>query len=516
MHPFDRVVDAVADRSPKFNRFMLKEFVEKSLARSPEFIDETLRLGMDLSNNVVKYTGYRVLDPITRVKRELAMGNSKTYLYLVASELLLVEFNFEYRGQKYHPSPVIYTPYIHQGLLNVRGKRYAIFHGISGQTFTRVKDKKKDGIEVRPIRSPLFFDRRVTYTPVAVDGTTFPMEFGITCKVHWKKKKKIGKRRSEPTVIGYLLAKFGFLGTLEKFGLTGDDVSFVEWPDRTDAAHYYFTASAEPNMGIHLKVRKGIMENSLYSKLVANILYVLNTNDTHKLREMYDEDGYPYMVMLGLLYSPKADRVKAHTEAEAHLPSVDLFIDPITRERFHHFGWTDIDDMYDLMVHLFKHIEEYLINDTAQDMLKKRFDIVDGVLVKAYAPLIVGNSYDTHQKTQLREQEVKRLLRFSPMAIERALNSTNSPDRIIKPSPSIYGDNWLASCGIHKITRSGSSQQRFDPSSAVVVSIMAITGGDLNVTGMVNPFCPIDQYGGVVVPDYYKYIEGLNKYLPKY
>lgn len=510
-----KIVQAVADRMPRINRFVAEDYAKQTMDSSIAFIDTAFSDAVRWGRNLIEYQKWEVLSPEERVRWEFEEAAKKNKLSLAVSERVLVRFDFVF--EKHKESAYLYVLYVHDGTLVIRGKRYAIHLGISERVFARVHNKDKDGIIVRPIRARLEFNRKVKVRYPSVTSNEIVSDFVVTTVLHHKPSKK---RACDTTVLLYLLCKFGFWAVMKRVGgLTEKDIGFRDYPDMTKADDYdYFVAckkSKDPN--VHLYVRRDLLEQPHVKRIVTNLLYTLTYFDFQTIDDLYDPQGKFWRIVLGvILYKPLL-HAKAKADADTHISSVDTFIDPISRERFKAFG-VNVDDIYQLLYYVLFEIDRIMVNSATNDLYTKRIDIVDGILIASYATSIFRRFYKTNQRPTLQLREVKAALKINPMAIEEAFSSRRGWSQSmqnISPSPQIFGDNQYLSCAMFKLRPSARPMERAHPSVATVECIVAYAGNQVNINGIWNPYITVDPATGAILrPPQADELDPLKKFLP--
>lgn len=514
MSTMDKIILDIADNMPKFNEYALKTFVRKQINSAPDFIDMVYREAVKLVNGVVVYHGYDILTPTERIEYELNVPQAKKPMLQVAiSELQLVRFKFTYDGVYYYTH--FYTPYLLHDMLVVNGKHYGLIKTITDQVFSHTKN---GGLQVRPIRHLLEFNRSRQFRLTSVHRGVLSSEFIIQAGL-WHKRKQ-GKRLCDFTVLHYLLCKYGFTNTMLKFGLSGDDIKFTDYVGPNDDQEYdYFAARISPKKGVidlYLRVRSTLLVDTTIRKLVANLLYLLTHFGFQTVETLMTPDGHDFRVMLGRILNAQGshDESKARSDADNHIVSVDHFIDPLTKARFHTFG-LKVDNIYDLLLYIFVEIDRFLVNSIPNDLLTKRIDVIEGTLIPAFASTIFRAFYNCQGKIRLQKRDIQQLFYNRPMAVAEIYSSRRrSSPRTVNPHPEQYGDNWLLASGIFKLRPGGTSSERFHPSMCVVESIIAFTGATPGMTGLINPYCTIGPEGGFIRPDYAEDVEEILQYLP--
>lgn len=515
-----RLVKAIADASPKFNTFLLVDYPRQSIEAIPADIDRAWRYGLKMIDPSLTYVSYEVVRPHERARIEMDGKTGRTIAGSV-SEVLLVKYRFTHTNkdtkESREYSSFFYTPFMKDRTLVIRGKRMAVVLGVTEQVFSRLPEKSGDGVMIRPIRAPVKFGRRET---IRISAVGDPYKFHEFILIGYLYSKSTGKRALETTVLLYLNSKFGFNATVERLGLNVEDFTFV--PDLNKAelgTHYFFPASKTSKSGtvdVFLRVRKQAMSKQIARKFVANLLYTLQSFNLHSVSDLMDPQGTVYRVMLGKILNPSYGEMQALNSANSHIASIDMLLDPITKERFQKFIPEIGENIYDVLYYVFIHIDQIMVNNLPQDLYSKRIDAASGIFVEAYAKPIYHRLYHAFQKTTLRAKEVVAMLRTRPMAIDAAINAQRGDAaRNINSAPTISNDSWLASCGIAKHRPDGSPKLRFDPSMAVVESVNVFSGNKVGNTGGINPMLQIDKDGRILHPEYCREIDALSPYLPR-
>lgn len=514
---FDDVVKHVSDVCPPFNKFALKDFVQDNINSSPEFPALVFKEGFKFVDSDLEFVDYEIMSPEDRVKFELRSGPGKTSrpkVPLTVSHLRLVRYRVRF-GDQYVYSK-LYTPYMFDDMLYINDKRSMVRKVILEKTFSRVQEKDKDGVSVSPIRVNLTFNRRQTFRIESYITGEFYTHFIVTSRLfHGQIRQKV----CETTIIHYILAKFGFAKALKKFGLNKSEVSFVAEVGKDTDSYEYFAAKATKDKhdggpGLFLRVKKTLLSDDQSLKFIVNLLYVLSFFQIQNIDNVYVEEGSIWKIMLGIIIFEDRQELKAYSNAESHLKSVDYFIDPLTRDRFRTFG-VMIDDIYDLLVYTFRFIDSFMVNNLSQDIYNSRLDVSNGILVESFARRIFTNLYYLAKKTNITVSDVESALRLNPMMFKLATSAKKDDAEHYIAPPEIIGDNFLFAGGLNKIRLGGKAEQRLHPSMLVAESIDAFVGKYIGKTGYLNPYIPTDEHGAILHPDYAEEIDSIAPYLPR-
>lgn len=518
---FNDLVKDIADVCPKFNNFALTEFVRDHIDNSHKFIALAFEEGLKIVPAKIDFLDYTILSPEERVLFELNSKSggkpSRTRIPLAISHLMLVQYRFRFEGEDIYSN--IYTPYMVRNMLYIKDKWTMIRKVILEKTFSRMSERDQDGVSLSPIRVNLKFNRKRTFRVESYTSKQSYNHFIITAKMfHGGGGRKI----CDITIIHYMLAKFGFLKTLKRFGISKSDVSFVtQIGEDTNKFEYFagrkFTDNVENGPGLFLKVKKTLLMEDLPRKFVINVLYVCHFFGIQNIENVYLDKGSIWKVILGILSFSDTAELKAYSNAETHLKSVDTFIDPITKDRLRKFGVMtgDDNDIYDVLVHIFINIDLYMVRYQVQNLYNNRLDVANGIQVGTYAKKIFWDIYSLAKKTNISVRDVKSTMSFNPMMFKMTSSNKKDDSEHYMSPPEIVGDNFLLSGGLNKIRMGGRTEQRLHPSMLVVESIGAFVGKQIGKTGYVNPCLPCTSDGAIYHPDYARDIDAITKYLPK-
>lgn len=499
MSILDDIVQDIRDEMPAFDKFTINGFNDKGINSSPEFLAMIFEQSGLILDGLISLEGYHRLSPEETVAYEFSTTRRHTSIPTTSSSVSLYRYDIRCKGEII---PIyIYTMNMRDGLFWKSGRPIAVMKCLLEKDFARVLDNDKDGISANVIRVNMVFGRKTVHSVEGYYSKEIYRNFVITANLYSGAQHK---RYGMPTIVLYMLAKFGYTKTLEIFGVNPEDLVLTNTlpPDR--ATHEVFVASKEVGYDtpLYMVVKKSLLEDPVASKFVINLNYVLSFHDDMSAKSLYDPDGVNWLVMLGRIYSSDTNPFKNQAVAAGNIASVDYFIDPISRDRFKAFG-INIEDTYDLLQYVFLRIDEITTNSRPEDLHNKRMDVQKSILSEIYGKKITKNVYDLRNKTNPTVDDVKSALRFSRMMFKTGIDRDQKVlgRRLIR-NPEIVGDNYLLAFGLYKLRMGGKPDQALHPSFFTVESGSVMFGKVANETGAINPFLKIDEHGGVVIPDY--------------
>lgn len=506
------LANSVRQRIPQYNRYLLKDFMQEQISEAARFIEIAFIEAVKQLSSAITYVGMRVIPPEERADMEL---DYKKGCPITISELILVEYRFSYNG-KIFPIP-LYVPYLKNDVIVIEGTNYVIQRSIKEQVFS----KTTTGITMKVIRQPIPFYRTSSYRIESLTDSWFSNESVPTTSIH-NQGRTNRRKMIDATIIHYLLCKFGFLGTLARFGLKPDDMMFVEDIAGDDAEYRYFVAKKTKHIrqvDLFLKVRKSCLEDPVISKLAANILYTVTAFVKHSIDDIYEATGAVFRIMLGkIIYGAATAEIQSKNRIDTHIASLDTYLDPITRDRLLSYK-IEVHDIYDVLQYVFKEIDRIFMTTSHTDLYNTRIDVMEELLVETIVKTVYNRWYHVETDAKkLNDKEVRAQLSFP-----RDLVTKLHMSRIVQKNPPAYGDNILVGWLIQKIRQSGlstsgriiqSPDHRFHTSMAAVETLISFSKSNPGAGGAINPFLEITSNGSVIRQDYSNEIDSLQKDLP--
>ena len=506
------LANAIRSKLPQFNRYLIKGFMREQISSAAEFIEIVFKEAVKQLSDAITYVGMRVIPPEECADMELEY---KKGCPITVSELLLVEYIFAYNGK--HISVPLYIPYLKNDVIVIEGTNYVLQRSIKEKVFSRTTS----GITMKVIRQPIPFYRTSSYRIESISGDWYSNESVPTTSIYNQPRSNRSKM-IDASIIHYLLCKFGFLGTLARFGLTSEDMVFVKSVGGDIEEYHYFVgkkAKSLKQVDIFLKVRKHLLSDPIISKLAANILYTITAFQKHHVEDLYEPTGTVFRVMLGkIIYGNTQLDIQCKNKIDTHIKSLDTYLDPITRDRLHSYE-IYVNDIYDMLQYVFKEIDKISLSTSHTDLYNSRVDVMEELLVETIVKSVYTRWYKVETDAKkLKDKDVQKQLNFP-----RDLVAKLHLSRIVQKNPPAYGDNILVGWLIQKIRQSGlstsgriikSPDHRFHPSMAAVETLISFSKSNPGAGGAINPFLQITNNGSVIRQNYSNEIDDLQKDLP--
>lgn len=520
---WDKIIGDVKEQLPPFNRKLLIDYRRDQISQLAEYMDVVYREAVKLveSGNLV-YRGFYRMTPEERVRYLIdstsKVGSSRFKLEILDSEMELVKYVFEYKGQEY--GVFLHLPYLVNDQILISGTSYHFQLPIIERIIYRIPD----GLIVKVMRSPLQFWRSEQYSYTSEEGRLYYDPI-ITVRAHFGAKKR-EKHGIKTSLVLYLLAERGMTRTLETFGIDPSLISFsAEVPEKKDPEREHFIIRNKSGQTMCMAVHRSIFDNLNHRRVVASIHYLLQFFTKHDLSLLYDPEGTIFMIMLGRsIHGMPLKEALAHGNIVNHQKSLTTYLDPFTKVQLINMG-INVEDVYDLFVYVFNNMDDLVLNHSPSDLFEKKIAVNELILSKTIR-LTFREFYDLCKKEQRAPGD---------QAIRRSLKRLSRPIVAIhecgaRSNPPIYNDNWLAAIGGKKVRQAANQQaggQRgrkkgnlltsrehyYHPSMMVVESALSIPASSPGVGGDINPYVPITDDGCFIMPEWAKDIYGLLPFL---
>ena len=517
MRMWEAMKRAVKADIPPFNDYMLKEFRVEQMAQCVERMDMIIREAMKLFNGAIEFLGSRVLSPEERLNYILQHKISYRRYNVQRSETILVEYLFKFEGEIYKSH--MYLPYLYNGSVVINDTKYYVFLNI----IERIIYRSRNSMTIKVLRSPLPFYRTMQLSYTSMCGKTFYDNL-ITTAIHRRPEtvKKKSRSKLQTTTMVYLLARFGLAETMTRFGLTSDDVATTDTePSNVSEDRYVFRC----NCGVFLIVKKDCMADVTIRRVVASIYYLLTAFKFFTHADLYAPDHVAYRIMLGkCCFGAECNPARACSQADAHLSSIESYLDPYTRSELATQGIV-CNDLYDLLYQISLHMDEWLTNHSPNDLYEKKLGVIE-LILHAMTIDIFHRCYDTMKRKILSPKDVRALLKLRASRI----NSIYTCPLVRSPN-GVHDNELLTVMGKknrypansettkHK-GGSGSNpisapEHRFHPSFPGVESALTIPTSSPGVSGSINPYAEIVPGSGYFIhPEWAAEMDDIIHLLP--
>ncbi len=507
------VVGLMVKDLPKFNDKLIRGIREHEIGTLVDFICDRYEECIKVIGEDIVLTGARAVSPEERLEYELhhtGQAGKKTHIKIHLDEAALVKFEFLYEGK--HPiEKYLYVPYIYEDNYVKIGKvRYDFLLSMNEKIFSCLAD---NGLTIKVIRSPISFWKNINHQFISLtnDNNTTYIENLISTKIHWKTRKGTGKAL-RPTIVHYMVCKFGLGGLLNKLGYDSDTITYTTVINEDDAGEYdYFKAQgiAVDKGPVMLRVKKDDMKDTAIRSIIGNLSYLLNGFRNISYDNLITDDITVYLILLGkIIYNRSTSWDNALRYMQKHLVSVDTYLDSYYKEIFNQNDIV-VDDIYDLLIYIWFNMDDILIRYPNNNMYNKRLDTFHGAVIESF----VTKLYKIIYKKTKRGSGTTHMVNYvrtvlGAFTATREILKNTSDMKNVRFNHAVCNDNWLLSIGDKVVKRLGSNNKysvnldsavnRYHPSMLTSESAVGFSSSNPGLNCLLNPFAEIDSSGGFV------------------
>jgi len=513
------IIAAVKKQLPKFNEDIIRGIRTKEIDGAVDFIVERIREAILVIGEDVELMGWQTVSPYERAIYEINNSKISKSVSIYPDEVILIKFIFRFETTTFEK--LLYIPYIFEDYnIVVGGTKYTMQLNMTEKLFS----KMRNGVTIKVIRSPISFwkDKLFNYTGVVSDKTY--TDTVITTKIHYRKSSS-AKNKLRPTVIHYLICKFGFEGTLDRLNIPRDQCLFVQNINKEDTETFeYFRAQSGSSKqeGVYLKINKELLKKVYVKRFVASILYVMTGFRKIHFDTLISDSTTMFKIWLGkIIYNKNTGSASALNYMDSHIESFDNYLDTLIRTIFHSEGIM-VNDIYDLLVYIFFNIDEILLKYPNNNFYNKKINILNAVIIDTIVTSLYTSIYK-HEKNKNSKNMLKvvsDMLAIFPRHIIKKMNKSVN----VKFNANYYNDNGLISIWGKMTKRLGSSTasgntlqapvNRFHTSFITTESMVGFSSANPDSNALINPFVVIDENGGVLKTKFSDRADRMNQFLP--
>lgn len=551
MDMYDKILEQADKELPRFNEHTMCHARQDKIKDIPKYLDMVFTEAAKIYGDDVKYIGHKILSP--EECHQYTLNNTKytQYVDVTRSEMTLVEFKLEHKGEPF--SVQLYIPYITEDCIIINGSRYYLMFALTDKVFYHIE--KDHGIGIKVLRAHLRFWRNTRIMFTTVKGRVYGDHI-VIAKIHMREYKYISEDIKTALLL-YPLTRYGFRGTLFKYGIDPNLVDITNFADDKDPDYDYFCVrpdNGKDNPGLYLKVHQKVLdsqysttENRIWIRVIIAIQYLLqyfirckNTiyTDNVKLREFLvnDPKNHVWKTILGKTsYGINYDNeIQVEGHAVSHLASLETYIDPATKRKLLGLG-VECNDVYDLIHYVDTHIDEFVANYYPSNIYNKQLNIIDLLLGNMTRSIFNKIFRQTNNRKGSKPFETKEIASSMKVGI-KSMSKIYNCNQVIAANPSQYNDSYILTVGCRKkratfaTTEGGpggkkakkkagndvnlihDSAHRLHSSMLYVESLSKTQNTDPTIGGTFNPFCPINDFDEIVEAPWIEEVKPLDKY----
>lgn len=384
---------------PEFNQEILDGLVYHQMKNPKRWVDQYIRTAEMSFPEGVEYLGSRVVSP-QRAYMEMADNKSRfdsvRMVDMSTNDMVLHEYNFSFNGQPLFPK-YMYLPSFRKGnRMHIAGKEFTAMSVLIDPGFSVTTDE----VFFRVTRAPITF-KRVIWS-VLKNGERESV-YLANAKLHWKGGENDRSRESDSIRVGdvvttlshYLFCRLGVQETFRKYADT--EIVIKHRNDVTDEDREIYNVFT--SRGIAPKALRDQSEyasrynksaillpkdktNVLTTDLVISMWYIMDhfpdVSDPEELMTPWQ-----WKVWLGsTLWGDQLGYPKLVENIDAHLATLDEYLDTQTKNNLYIEEDLHLEDFYDLLAYMIENINEIIMAKSGNmaSMFDKRLVSVQYIL----------------------------------------------------------------------------------------------------------------------------------------
>jgi len=556
---YDRILDEVNMALPQFNVHTLKHARQDPIKKISSTLDMVFAEAVKMYGDTVTYLGHRILTPEECIASNCENEKYNSLVDTTRTELVLTEFRASHQGEEFGIQ--LYIPYITEDCIIINGSKYYLMFALTDKVFYHID--KDNGIGIKVLRAHLRFRRNTRFSFVSMKGNVYGDHI-VIAKIHLRKYKYVSEDIKTALLL-YPLVRYGFKGTLEKYGINPDHVEVTNYANLDDPDFDYFcvkpndeivnteTGEVTIKPGLFLKVHNDVLrsqydkEKRLHIRVVTAIRYIMNyfvqckdtiyTDNEQILRfMMHDPTNIIYQVILGKsVYGINYENeLQVAGHARSHLSSLKSYLDPQTKLKLKAIN-VHCNDIYDLIHYIDVHVDEFVANFYPSNIYNKQLNILDLLLGNMTRNMFNKVYHQTNNRKGGRPFTTKEIANSFKIG-SKALAKIYKCNGVIASNPSQYNDCWLLTVGGRKKRatfattsdapgakskkKSGGDinlihdpTHRLHSSMLYVESLSRTPHTDPTIGGTINPFCPFNDNGEILKAPWIEEVLPLDQYV---
>lgn len=524
---------------PPINHEVINGLATSHLKFAKEKLDQIIRCAEEQFPEDLVFVGSQRCDPIEQYNVMTKVKGTNELVYdLALSRISMIKYSFTFKGEPMGPYYMGLVYCRNAGLTELNGKTFAIYPVLADHGFS---------IGQRDIFIPMPRGRATFYqTTHLVRENGVSTEIKFPWSILHNKAARPNRLTDEmtsntirlghvyPTLIHYLLARYGFYETFKRFVNVDirvfDEDNFVEsdWSSK-EYVVIRSTKGKPPSSKIPRELYRNaasrlimVVRREEYTPLVSSFLaqtfYIIDHFPEEMNLEMID-DKWQWQVLMGyILWGDGQSQGKLVEQVVNHLNSLDGYIDPIARNDLLSEG-VDVRTIYELFVYIMENMRR-LLNErsgSVSSMYNKELMVLRYVLrdlndrmFKMLFKLNVNNrkehTKDSVDKILRDTFKPKEILKIAGGKNHSEVSSVSSPsdNKFFKITSVILRQADTASKGRGKESRPLDATMLLDASFAEVGGYNVLSKAVPVGNNRIAPYVQLDENGRVVRKEKYR------------
>lgn len=441
------ILEHVDNATTKFTPSIANGLAVEHLQYVEEYVDRVFWLTAAGFPPGLEYRGCRKCTPLEEYEEITKKKGSRCVYDVARSDVYLMEYKFRYNGVDL-PSRFMYLPFVTKaGTIYIGGSRFVISPILADQVISI----QLSSIFVRLLKAKLTFNR-VPQHYIANDSRE-----GIQVAYSDIYNKKASSNAPRPTVnakctlVHYLLCKYGFSEMFRRFGgcdpvVGGDDINSDNYPDcewvicrsTTIPPRGFGKGFYEP-CTVRIAIPRHLYTPTV-KNLVAGFFYVVD-HFPSRVKADYVNSTRLWMILLGhLIWSGNVSEGRLYGDVEAHIASLDEYIDALVSDRLKTIGY-ECPDIYELFYLIIDKFSEWLLSsdDRASTMYNKELSILPFICYEITSA--INTLYFKLKAAQKKELTEKKIANTMSLILKKGLIFKITKEHGEVTTTSTSGDN---------------------------------------------------------------------------
>lgn len=468
----EELFDMIHEDMPKLNPLLANGYAVEQLKSNEEYLDRVWKQAEAEFPDELTYAGYVRCTPDEEYERiTKKKTGSKRIFDISRSDVYMVHYRFNFKGQEIPDLCYVWLPYLSQGGIMTIKRSKCVISPVLADVGLSVC---ADSIFVRWNRARLTFRKCTGY--VTVNGVRSSADM-VWAQIYNTSVKRSLKYNTT-TLTHYLFAKYGVIDTFKRMGVDVIGMNRLDYSS-TKYPPEEFTVYSTPSFQVSGKVRQGkqsigssnvtfVVPNSQVTPVVTSMMacfFYVADQDVNYI----DGDHFDYIQIwrkaIGKMVLPETSSLrKALDHMETHIGSVDGYLDNMAKESLISIGITHVNDVYDLFYYLNENLPRK-VAEAGRDlpsMYGKR------LTVNAYVDEDITYAISTIFFNLRREIKKPKHTGFDAGTIKRIFSKDLKYDRILALNSGkafVKSVSSASDCLIHKVTSSITMQTECGNSS---------------------------------------------------
>lgn len=384
-----QLADLVKATNPQFNQAIIDGLATQEIPFARRYLDRIWRCAETGFPPGLTYIRIERCTPQEEHAEIIKKKSSKSFFELAQSDVYMVRSLFKFEDEELPPR-YLFLPFVRDaGILKLRGATFAISPVLANP----VIDVQENGVFVPLNRAKLTFEKEFHFFLRDRKQEDVPV---VWSEVH-NLSKKARRMRGKPTIqchhamAHYLFAKYGLTETFQRFAGAQVQLGYGEPPaDLTRSGWTVCQSRKIKPKGVRTKFYRPTdiwlavpadKWDNLTSGLVGGFFYVADHFPEIISVEEVDEVRMWRIALGHAIFATNVSVGKLVEDVEAHLKSIDEYIDRMAYEEFQREG-LEIHDIYQLYIYMIATLPDLVVRggEDGASMYGKRLSVLRFVL----------------------------------------------------------------------------------------------------------------------------------------